>query len=302
MPNVFAAADIGSNTAHLLIAESDGSTVRRIENVNEWIPLGEEVAKKGEISLERSDQLVRVMKEFRKVATDKGAQSLYIFATEAVRSARNHEQTLTRIKKESRVSVNVISPKREAELSLRGIELDYDLNRSDLMFEAGGGSVQIAELKGGKIVEEMSLPLGTGRILAESGMDNPCSEASLLKASNYIDHQLSRIDSSRIGSRAIASGGVARGLWRALHPDSEKELWRLELEYMIWAASRLSSLQIIQRFNVKPKRAGTLLPGALVYMALLKKFKLNSIHVSEFGVREGAVIELSRGWLNGGKL
>ena len=55
----------------------------------------------------------------------------------------------------------------------------------------------------------------------------------------------------------------------------------------------------IARFDVKPKRAGTLLPGALVYLALMQKFQLAEVMVSEFGVREGAILEMARGNIKG---
>jgi exopolyphosphatase / guanosine-5'-triphosphate,3'-diphosphate pyrophosphatase len=97
------------------------------------------------------------------------------------------------------------------------------------------------------------------------------------------------------GARGVASGGVARGLWRAIHPDGEKRLFKEELDYIIWAATRLPVDRIVARFTVKQKRAQTLLPGALVYRALMEHFGLAEIAISEFGVREGAILEMARG-------
>ena len=93
----------------------------------------------------------------------------------------------------------------------------------------------------------------------------------------------------------MASGGVARGLWRALHPDGEKRLHRAELEYLAWSVQRLTIDRAINRFGVKAKRVGTLLPGAMVYLALMERFDLTEMSVSEFGVREGAILEMARG-------
>ena len=53
--------------------------------------------------------------------------------------------------------------------------------------------------------------------------------------------------------------------------------------------------RIIERFDVKPKRAGTLLAGALVYGELMRHFGCPMLHLSEFGVREGAVLEMANG-------
>jgi exopolyphosphatase/guanosine-5'-triphosphate,3'-diphosphate pyrophosphatase len=296
MARVFAAADIGSNTAHLLVAATDGELVMRLDNVNEWIALGEVVARKGEIPVENANELVNAMKEFRRVAGMHSASGLYVFATEALRSAKNSKAVIKRIKEEAGVEVEIISPRREAELSLRGILLDAAGLNPGLLFEVGGGSAQIAKLHDGEILAEESIQLGTGKLIAESGLRNPCPPDALGVANRIVAERLKACPvQPESGQVAVVSGGVARGLWRALHPDGEKKLCIEEIDYLLWAAARLPVDRIVDRFDVKTKRAGTLLAGALIYSALMKRFGVRELIVSEFGVREGAILELSRG-------
>lgn len=302
MARVYASADIGSNTAHLLVAATDGEIVMRIDNLNEWIALGEVVSRQGEIPKDYTERLVGSLKEFRRVAAAKGSAKLYVFATEAMRMAKNHREVLARIKSEAGIAVEVIPPEREAELSFIGVRLDTSEIEPNLLFEVGGGSAQVAHVSGSEIIDDQSLPLGTGRLIAECGLTNPCPAKALGAARAYIASTLGRATVKPLGKpMGIASGGVARGLWRALHPDGEKSLAREELAYLIWSTERLNVERIIERFNVKAKRAGTLLPGALVYEALMEKFGLAEISVSEFGVREGAILELARGRIKGQK-
>jgi len=300
MARLLAAADIGSNTAHLLVAATDGEIVMRIDNLNEWIPLGETVARAGQIPKEFADQLVGALKEFKKVSTAKGAERLYVFATEAMRSAGNHTTILKRIKAETGITVEVVSPEREAEFSFYGVRLDTREIKPDLMFEVGGGSAQIAAVNEKSILEDLSLPLGTGRLLAESGLTFPCPTENKKLAQEYIQRTLDTAQlATQVDGKAIASGGVARGLWRALHPDGEKRIAREEVEYLIWATERLSVERIIERFSVKPKRAGTLMAGAMVYEAIMRKFNLDEMMISEFGVREGAILEMAKNKIKG---
>ena len=299
MARVYAAADIGSNTAHLLVAATDGVLLTRLDNYNEWIPLGETVAREGAVSKEQVHQLVSAVKEFRRVSKDKQAQSLYVFATEGLRQASNHAEVSKRIATETGTKLEIITPRREAELSLRGVSLDTRNLGAEILFEVGGGSVQIGMVERGKLKEEESLPLGTGRIIAESAMSNPCSDLSLRAANNYIGDVLSTCKLAPQASIAVASGGVARGLWRALHPDGEKVLALEEISYMAWVASRLPVDRIITRFGVKNRRATTLLPGALIFRALMERFGLRQIAVSEFGIREGAVLKMASGEIHG---
>ncbi len=295
MARIYAAADIGSNTAHLLVAATDGKLVMRIDNMNEWIPLGEEVALFGEIPKERIGQLSAVIKEFRKTAQERQAEGIYVFATEAMRSAANHEAVLTRIKKDSGVTVQVIPPSAEALYSLKGTGLDTPAIGNTVMIEVGGGSAQILTIAGGESGTEQSLKLGTGAVIAKSGLDYPASKKSLDSARKYIRSEVEKIQTVMVPGLAIGSGGVIRGIWRALHPDGEKCIAVEELDYLIWSCSQLSLSRIVERFNVKVKRAGTLLPGAMVYRALLDKLQLEKLAISEFGVREGAILEMANG-------
>jgi exopolyphosphatase / guanosine-5'-triphosphate,3'-diphosphate pyrophosphatase len=295
MIRTFAAADIGSNTAHLLVAATDGHLVMRVDNVNEWIPLGEIVARHSEIPKEYVDQLVLAMREFRRVAESKKADALYVFATEGMRMARNHEAVLKKIAKDTGVQVQIISPEREAELSFRGVQLDTRNVDASILFEVGGGSAQVAKIESGEIVERCSLRLGTGRVIAETGLTNPCADYSLKAAQKYVRSQLKQCPIESSGGFAVISGGVGRGLWRALHPDGDKLMFRYEIEYLRKSVTNLPLDRIISRFSVKQKRAGTLLPGSIVYLELMTHFGIEEAVVSEFGVREGAILEMASG-------
>jgi len=299
MTRTFAAADIGSNTAHLLVAATDGELVMRIDNFNEWIPLGEVVALQRKIPKDIVVQLVDAVREFKRIAGSRQAEGLYIFATEGMRAAENHAAILKKIKTETSIDVEIITPKREAELSLRGMLLDTRHFGVDMMFEVGGGSAQVGHVVKNQLMETESLPIGTGRLIAQSGMRNPCPDYALVAAKNYIETMLDRLSIESSAKMAVASGGVARGLWRALHPDSDKVLTMEEIEYVIWSTSRLPVDRIVARFGVKQKRAGTLLPGALIYRALMRRFGVREMVVSEFGIREGAILEMASGGKRG---
>lgn len=296
MARILATADIGSNTVHLLVAATDGELVTRLDNLSEWVGLGEVVARSGYISNERIEHLLQALKECRRVAQSRKAESLYVFATEAMRSARNYEAVLHKIDMDTGIKVKVIEPRREAELSLKGSQLDVEGASPEIFFEVGGGSAQIAMIKKGKVAEHVSLPIGTGRVIAQSGLQNPCPEAARKLAEDYVREALGAVDLPKESTPiAVASGGVARGLMRAIHPDGEKSVFREELDYIEWSTARLSADRIGSRFGVKQRRAQTLLPGSIVYRALMDKFEVSEITVSEFGVREGAILEMARG-------
>lgn len=293
MGRIYASADIGSNTVHLLIAEKEGGSIQRVRNESEWLSLGEVVSSLGRIPPEMQDRLVATLRSYVFASDQAKAERLYVFATEAMRVAENHERVLQKIKKEVGIKVDLISGRREAELGLRGALIDSQPTWPFLLVEVGGGSAQVALCEDRGITQEVSLPLGTGRLISDAGLTDPPSTEQIERMERLIDERLLSTSPFERIEDIVACGGVARGLIRALHRDGDPTLHIAEVDFLRWTASRLTEERLAARFGVKAKRAGTLLPGAAVYGAILRKLSRKEMRVSEFGVREGAILELA---------
>ncbi len=302
MARRFAAADIGSNTAHILIADIDNGHVRRIANVSEWLSLGQVVAKKGVIPPEMEDSLSTILQGYKKLAKQKGAERIYVFATEAVRKAKGHDEAIARISEQAGLDIDIITPEREAELALKGAMIDMPTTKPSHFVEVGGGSAQIAYWERGKITEERSLPIGTGVLAARHSLTHPPEKTAARAIAAEVKKHIDTLGDFPSSTRLVASGGVARGIWRALHPDGDPNIALPELEYIEWASARLNVGQIERRFRVKEKRAATIFTGAIVYKTLMERLQHTSMRVSIFGVREGAVLMMKSGEISGAEL
>lgn len=295
MPTL-ASIDIGSNTAHLLVAQPMGQGLVRVRNESEWLGLGEAVERNGFIPDALVARLVETMTRFAQSSLADGARDVFVFGTEAIRSAANRDEVLKLVKRKAKLDVKVITGKREAELGFRGASLDTDVTAEPAAFvEVGGGSVQIARVCRNVVLSDVSLPLGTGRLAARLALTSPASSEAVTTLREVVRSEIHSVHGSESVTQVLASGGVARGIWKALHPDGEKRVERKELEFLIWASARLPVEVVARRFNVKLKRAGTLLSGASVYLEALDLFGCERLWVSEFGVREGAILELNEG-------
>lgn len=298
MSRVFAATDIGSNTVHLLVAQVEAGSLLRLRNESEWLSLGQIVVREGYIPESIARRLLATLKSFKAAATAARASGFYVFATEAMRLAQNHDELLARIRRQLDIDVDLIPPQREAELSLRGVQLDSAAPGASILVEVGGGSAQVARCRDdGTMTDEVSLPVGTGRLIVEAALTQPSDPGQQARLAQKVDEAFRACGQWEPVSRVIGSGGVARGLWRALHPDGDRTLLRDELEYLRNTSGRLEPETICARFGVKVNRAHTLLPGSAIYLEAMRVFGKTSMIVSEFGVREGAILEMASGRL-----
>lgn len=294
MAKVLAAADIGSNTIHLLVSDAGGKGLKRMVNESEWLSLGEIVSREGFIPDQLVEKLSEVLRVFKRTTEAAKAEKFYVFATEAMRRAANCASVIDQVFAATGVTIELISPKREAELGLKGALIDTHPLSPHLMVETGGGSVQAAFCRGQLIQNEFSLPIGTGVLIASGQVTYPVRPSHVERMRLFIAEALEGQIVEGINVRSmIACGGVARGIWRAMHPDGLRMVHLEELKFLIWDASRLDAATIAGRYGVKAKRAGTLLPGALIYEAFLQRYCLEEFEVSQYGVREGAILEMA---------
>lgn len=294
MGRLIAAADIGSNTAHLLVAHVTPNGLKRLVNESDWLSLGEVVTRRGTIPPEDRKNLFATLKRFKEILVTYKVEDHYIFATEAMRRADNHDLILREAAEKFQLNIDIISPQREAELSYIAAQVDCPGPDPMLLVEAGGGSVQVAFCQAGVIEREISLPVGTGALTAGSGLTYPSTSAQEDRIRDLLVEALTQLSDFPRPARIVSAGGVARGLWRALHPDGDRTLHTKELEFLTWDCRRLSPETIVSRYDVKVNRARTLLPGSMIFSHILTHFGFDEMTVSQYGVREGAVLEMAR--------
>ncbi|MEO7453947.1 MAG: hypothetical protein ABIV13_04205 [Fimbriimonadales bacterium] len=296
-PGVYAAADIGSNTVHLLVAQTDGRGVVRLDNQSFWLGLGEEVATTGEISKEKQRELTAALESFKKISASRKTQAMYVFGTEAVRRAGNHKEVLTSIRQKTGIEVDVISSNREAELAVKGAMLDSFGEMPTAFFDIGGGSAQIARIEASGITRLHSLALGTGTVSVNLELGDPVSPAGYERLQRALNEQLEPLQDLQPVQRLVGGGGVARGILRSLHPDKDRLIERYEIDYLEKTARKFGSPKLSKRLRVSGARAKTLFPGVSVIRKLMDVLDCGHIVISEFGIREGAVLELAEGSL-----
>jgi len=111
---VRAVLDIGSNTIELLVACCLPGDLDILEHQASMARLGESVEESGEISREKVDDALDAIRKYQELAKKQGAEQILALATEATREARNGQEFLDTIKRETGIEVQVISGAAEA--------------------------------------------------------------------------------------------------------------------------------------------------------------------------------------------
>ena len=296
--------DIGSNTGHLLVVDAHGGAAPLpAYSFKAPLRLAEHLKDDGRISERGTRALVDFVAEALRVAEDKGCEEMLGFATSAVRDATNSEEVLARVHERAKVEIEVLPGEDEARLTFLAVRRWFGWSSGKLMvFDIGGGSLEIAVGCDEAPTVAQSLPLGAGRLTREWLRQDPpdpdavrelrrkiradvARDAGLLMRTGPADHSVATSKTFRSLARVCGAAPYAEGpmVRRVLPADGLAEKLP-ELTAMNDARRR-------QLPGVSPDRSRQLLAGALVADAVMDIFDLRELEVCPWALREGIILE-----------
>lgn len=139
----FAAIDIGSNAARLLLTNvvEDGETVvfSKSSLVRVPIRLGEDAFSIGHISEHRAQKLLKTMIAFKNLMEAQDVVAYRACATSAMRSSSNALELVSMVKQHANINIEIIDGSREAEIIYaNGIAEMLDHDRPYIYVDVGG--------------------------------------------------------------------------------------------------------------------------------------------------------------------
>ena len=281
----FAAIDIGSNAVRLLLArvieESEEPLFKKEVLVRMPLRLGDDAFRTGIITEEKQQRLVETMVGFRHLIAAYPALDFTAYGTSALREAKNARDVLSRVRKESGISVEIIEGAREAEVIYANhIEHRLDPNKNYLYVDVGGGSTEVTLIARGRRVGGSSFPVGTVRML--QGRPNQRAMDSLKAwVKKHRDEYGPMV--------AIGSGGNINTIFKLARVKQGRPLSYAVVREIHRLLESLSLEERIVTLGLRPDRADVVVFAGDVYLSVMKWGKIAKIYVPEVGLSDGIV-------------
>ena len=142
---VYAALDLGTNNCRLLVARPQGDRFRVIDSYSKVVRLGQGLSATGRLSDKSMDSALEALKASAQKMASRKVTRWRCVATQATRQAENCDEFLQRVKDEAGMTLEVISPRVEARLSVMGCLNLIDTKKDVvLVIDIGGGSTEIS--------------------------------------------------------------------------------------------------------------------------------------------------------------
>src|SRR5689334_12147014 len=303
-----AAIDIGTNSIHMVIAEAmhaDAFTV--LDREREVVQVGRGSFADGRLRRDAMQRTADALSRFTQLARRQKVDRIVCTATAAVREARNGGDFLKLARRASGVAPRVIPSEEEGRLIHLAVQAALQLpDRPALIVDIGGGSVQLVHVNGPQLLKVVGVPLGALR-LAETVVEHDPPSGDELEQLRRLARKQLRRALSELGDPAIdvvfGSSGSIHALAELAHLEHHgRELPQLNrhafgLDALGELTRRLERMTQAERAalpGIDEARAEILLPGALVLEQVLRLTGAKSIRLSDYGVREGLVVDWLR--------
>jgi len=301
-----AAIDIGTNTIRMLVADRGGRRTVPVARRRSIVGLGRSLRETGRIGEAEFAAGLRVLREFRREMRDGQVAAYRACGTACLREADNRSDFLEAAAGEG-IDIEVIGPADEARLTWEGIRWAVAGRTGDVAMDIGGGSTEF--VFGPRESESVSLSTGVVVLSTLLPLSNPPDPWELRAVSYYAAGRIedgTRAFGRRRFRRIIGTAGtfttlaaMERGMTR-YDPDRINGA-RLSAAAVRRWADRLGRMTDAQRLRLPGMEKGReryVVPGVLLIVAALERFRLNGVTVSDAGLLEGILAGVGR---NGGE-
>lgn len=308
MPRFPAAViDVGSNSARVVVfRRAGGGVLEVIADEHIALQLIRELDKNHRFHEAALDRALRVLRDFRRVADAAGAVRILAFGTAALREAENGEEFRRRIAAECGFRLEIMTADAEARAGFLGAVYGLPVN-DGLVFDIGGGSLQVTHFRDRRQRKASSLPLGALRTSDEFLTSDPPSPRQVRKLRKHVLDLLAEVDVPRLkaGETVVGTGGTVRNLAKIDAKRWDSPIPRLHGYELTKGRLReltglLLSRTVVERASMpglNASRADSIVGGALVAEAVLEASRRDRFYVAGQGLREGIVLDTLLGKL-----
>ncbi|HEC45270.1 MAG TPA: phosphatase [Epsilonproteobacteria bacterium] len=293
------AIDLGSNT--LRVVQIDCKSMKIINEYEKTVKTADGLVQHGLINEKATTRVISAIKE-AKEKIDFTSDTVKAVTTEAIRRAKNSDDVLLQIKKETGVAFKIISGEEEARLTLLAVKhrlakLQY-ASDSFVLVDIGGGSTELIFHYDNEVISK-SFPIGIVTIAQSYETLNTIQKAlpkEMLKIQMFCTEVYAT--KGKVNSFVATAGtpttvaAMKLGQTYATYDAKKINGTSLEMKELDFYLKKLLSLPFEEReIAVGTGRSNLIAAGILIFKQLYSIVEFDACVVIDDGLREGVALE-----------
>ncbi len=295
--------DVGSNTVHLLVMDAhSGARPWAAHSHKVELRLVDYLDDRGALSDDGVNALVEAVQNAAVAASDAGVEQIMAFATSAIRESTNGDEVLAEVLRRTGVTLEVLNGGDEARLTFLAVRRWFGWSAGRLLlFDIGGGSLELATGIDSEPDAATSLPLGAARLTRDFFTADPPPDREVTALRKAVRAEIARACGPilRFGppDLGVATSKTFKQLARmaGAAPSTEgmyvrRTLTHTDVKHWMNQMATMTTAERAQLPGVSPGRAGQLLAGAIVADAAMDLFSVEKLDICPWALREGLIL------------
>ena len=301
-----AGVDIGTLTCRLLIADLlPGGQLREVRSDRRILRLGEGVDQTKQLSVTAMDRVVQCLREWREMIDASHVDAAAVVATSAVRDATNRDEFLDRVKHEAGFEIELISGEEEARRTMLGIRSGLPIGVTDVLaLDIGGGSTEFILDRPGQNPVVRSIDIGVVRLCERLLQHDPPTNEEIRQAREWVTKETKAAiagmgnyqTATFVGTAGTVTSLAAMAQQLPTYEPVRIHDYVLHLDTIQDLEQTLLSHKKTHRVGLPGLENGreeVIAAGAIIIRTIMETLEINSVLVSDLGLREGVLIELA---------
>jgi len=310
--HTYGAIDLGTNNCRLLVARPSDEGFTVIDAFSRVVRMGEGMATSGKLSEGAMDRAVSALSVCAEKLRRRRVSLARSVATEACRRAVNGRHFVERVRQETGICLEIISPEEEARLAMLGCHRLLEPGDGPaLIFDIGGGSTELVliDTDGGepRIKCWWSAPWGVVSLTESEGRDFASVDERRAaygrmreRVRHAFRHFVDLLPSDKTDIRLMGTSGTVTTLasvYLALPSYDRRAVDGLQMpaSAMRGVAETLSGLDAAGRALfpcIGHERADLVVAGCAILEAIMDIWPAETLGVADRGIREGILRSL----------
>lgn len=287
-----AAIDIGTNTLRLLIGEVKGDGVKVGRQFVEETRLGTGIEGK-RLLVEAMERTLAALVGFQEICRSFGVTDVGVVATSAVRDAANRADFVRMVDQATGWQVAVLSGTEEANLAYRGAISALPVKSgTPVVIDIGGGSTEVIFSRSGQVCAD-SANVGAVR-LTENMLTDDLLKKELEPAIRGVNDLSGSVSLIGVGGTITTAAAVFYSVESYTREAVHGRMILLsEIKNL---RSQLQGITLEERkqlVGMTPGRVDIIIPGLTILITALDLLGVNRIWVSDAGILDGVLLNLS---------
>lgn len=299
LPEIVAAIDLGSNSFHMIVARLEESgTLSIIDRLRENVRLGAGLNEQGLIDDAALNRAFNCLESFGQRITDLPPSAIRIAGTNTLRVATNAQTLIDKAETILKHPIEIIGGREEARLIYLGVAHGLATKQGKrLVVDIGGGSTELIIGKGMKPLRRESLYTGcvsaNKRFFADGTLSKKAFKSAVTEASLTLLPQSADFQSTR-WDEAIGCSGTIKAIGNIILEQgwSQNGINYKSLIKLRDALIKAKHIDQVELAGLSENRKPVIAGGLSVLIAVFKSLNIESMQISDQGMREGLLYDL----------